>query len=337
MAHYDSLPTDLARRWGHLPFVRFRGNGEWSAACPQCGDSEHTGREAPDRFRLFAASAQHNARGWCRRCGFFDWADGDTKKTISQEEIERISAERAKLAEQEAKRLKSKIERLREAAYWQGYYEAMTDQQRELWYRHGINDHMIDTYQLGFRADYQCMNGDKKHHTPALSIPHFGLNWKLQNVQYRLLNPPRPDDKYRQTSGLPAAMFLTEPDEELKNAIVMVEGAKKAMVTHWHVNLTADRMRFVVIGVPSKTPSRQMLDALKDADPLYIALDPDAYVPTRTAHGKRLSPAVNSIVKKVGRERARLVKLPCKPDDLFTDYDGTRNDFLAFLNVATAV
>ena len=35
------LPPDLKRKWGHLRWLKYKGNGEWSAECPICHDDGH--------------------------------------------------------------------------------------------------------------------------------------------------------------------------------------------------------------------------------------------------------------------------------------------------------
>jgi hypothetical protein len=122
---------------------------------------------------------------------------------------------------------------------------------------------------------------------------------------------------------------LTEPDEPLTGKVLIVEGAKKGIVTYTNIGT---KPGLNVIAVPSKTPADDMLGMLKDCDLVYLALDPDAYEPVRSKTGKITAPAVNRVASKLGRERVIIVKLPCKPDDLFTEYGGDKDDFMAFVN-----
>lgn len=323
------LPPEL-NQYATLPDLVYRGNDEWSSSCPQCGGASQSRNDKSDRFRLFKANTQHDARVWCRSCGFFEWAgqDGDAPNA---DEIERTKQERARLAEQERQRVKNKIVKLQQAAYWRGWHDAMGQQQRRLWHEQGIIDYMIDRYRLGYCPEYTAYHNAEPFTTPTMTIPHFGPGWEIVNIQHRLLNPKNPGDKYRQMAGLPAAMFLTEPDEPLTGATMVVEGAKKALVAYTHLGGQPLGGPLNIVAVPSKTPARQMLEALKDCDPVYLMLDPDAYVSNGGA------PAVNRIVRALGRERVRVIKLPVKPDDFFVIYGGKQRDMVAYMKQAAPV
>src|SRR5688572_33512064 len=97
------LPIDLARRWGNLPDMTYRGGNEWSSVCPQCGGGGRR-HDKSDRFRLFAGEAGKNGRVWCRQCGYFAWADDD-QKPPSREEMEAANRERARLMQAERARV----------------------------------------------------------------------------------------------------------------------------------------------------------------------------------------------------------------------------------------
>jgi hypothetical protein len=109
--------------------------------------------------------------------------------------------------------------------------------------------------------------------------------------------------------------------------VLICEGMKKAAVT-WINLYPADGFDMAIVAAPSKSPGKDMLNALSKANAVYIALDPDAYM------GK--SPAVNRLVKMLPMEK-RVIKLPCKADDFFTLHDGTAVDFMAFIRQAVTV
>lgn len=323
------LPQELSR-FAHLPDLQYRGNGEWSSACPVCGG---TGKrhDRSDRFRLFAADAKGNARAWCRQCSFFEWADAESNQRPDPVQIQQARDLREALLKAENDRLRNRIKELQEQAYWRGYHDSMREGQRALWRMAGIPDDWQDFWQLGYVDQYS-----QAIPSPAMTIPYFAPDWQAQTIQYRLTNPPEPSDKYRFQAGLKAGAWLADPTEKPSGAALLMEGMKKAAVTF--INTTASgNGRFSVVAVPSKTPGADMLDILADCDPVYICLDPDAYQPTRTKDGKILPPAVNRIVKLVGKERARLVKLPTKADDFFTMYKGTAVDFMSFFGQAAKV
>jgi hypothetical protein len=318
------LPPDLTK-YNLQPDLTYRGNNEWSASCPQCGGADTSRRDKSDRFRLFAATSDHDARVWCRNCGFFEWTGADAELDVAK--ALKAKAERKRLAEAERQRIKSKIKDLETAAFWKGWHAAMTDLQRDLWRREGIIDYAIDYYKLGYCAEYVTGDGWK---SPSMTIPHWGKDWHIVNVQHRLLEPPRPNDKYRQTAGLPASMFLTEPDEELGGPALIVEGAKKAIVTYTNLGEKPLGRHMLTVGIPSKTPSAKMLEQLKDCEPVYLMLDPDAYFSNGGI------PAVNRVTAKLGRGRVRVVKLAVKPDDFFNIYGGKTSQLLPYLKQAVA-
>lgn len=319
------LHPDLAARWGNLPAVRYQGNNEWSAACPRCGDSGHIGSDEPDRFRMWAPEAGKNGRGWCRSCGFFEWADaGETAGTPSPEALAAAQAERERLALENRERVRQKIEAIEKSAYWRGYHDAMTAEQRRIWNGRGVCDYLVDYYSLGYRTDYTLAWNGQEYVTPALTIPHYGPGWRLTNVQYRLQQPPPGAGKYRQTASLPAAMFRTEPEEPLTGAVLIVEGAIKSIVLYQHLGVAPLGFPLAIVGIPSKMPSGSMIAELAGAEPVYLLLDPDAY-----ADG-----SAGRVATKLGRERVRIAKTPVKPDDLITMYGGEASDLINFLKTA---
>lgn len=326
--HKDILPAELSR-WSNLQFVRKRGVDEYSAECPQCGDYGHIGNSWPDRFRMFTAKDGRNGRGWCRSCGLFEWADSDNDHRPTPVQIQEANEERARLANLERERIQAKISKLQESNYWQGWHDAMNERERRMWREQGIPDSMQDWFRLGYTPDKEFYYQDELRHSSALTIPIFGAGWKAVNVQYRLINPPDPADKYRFTAGLPAPLYLTDPDCEPSGPTLLVEGAKKAIVTFMHLG-----HRYAVVAVPSKTPPQSLIDQLKDCDPVYIMLDPDAYIAQKAKDGRILRPAVKRIAALLG-QRARAVRLPAKPDDLVNTYGYSAVSFERFIRQAT--
>lgn len=278
---------------------------------------------------MFAAEAGTNARGWCRQCHYFSWAD-EGQEPLDPERIEKANRERVRLLQDENLRIRDKLRRIADSDFWRRWHSEMTAEQRKLWHRQGVIDFFIDYYNLGYCADHTTYYDGQEWHSPTMTIPHYWLDWELVNIQHRLLRPPEAGDKYRQMAGVPASLFLTEPEERLTGAVLVVEGAKKAIVTYTHLGTEPLGFRLNVVAVPSKTPSGTMLDQLKDADPVYLMLDPDAYLPA--AKGRRA--AVATIARKLSPERVRLIKLPAKPDDFFTMYGGETDDMAGYLKSA---
>lgn len=315
------LPHDIISRFGHLPDHQFRGNGEHSSACPQCGGARG-GRDLSDRFRFWERPGT-SCNFWCRRCGFQGFTDDNKPgKRLTEAEILELETIRQREAQREAARLQAKIDHLRHEAYWQGYHDGMTDKHRAMWRAAGIPDSLQDYWQLGHTI-YQSADFS----SPALTIPYFTTNWQATTIQYRLTNPPAPNDKYRFQAGLRAGLWLANPDQDMSGDVLICEGMKKAAVT-WINLYPSAGFDMAIVAAPSKSPGKDMLDILSKSRSVYIAFDPDAYM------GK--SPAVNRLVKMLPMGK-RIIKLPCKADDFFTLHGGTADDFLAFIRQAVTV
>ena len=323
------LPPDIVARFGHLPDHKYRGSGEHSSACPQCGGARG-GKDLSDRFRFWERPGQ-SSNFWCRRCGFQGFTD-DNKPghKLSEAEILELEQVRQREAEREAQRLRAKIEELQKQAYWLGWHDAMNEGHRALWKQAGIPKQFQDFWQLGF-TNYETPDFS----SPALTIPYFAPGWDATTIQYRLTNPPAPNDKYRFQAGLKSSLWLSLPDEPPANATILCEGMKKAAVTFIELVARAEG-NYSVVAVPSKMPGKELLHLLQDCDPVYIVLDPDAYYPTKTPDGRIVAPSINRLIKMIKAPK-RIVKLPLKADDFFTMHGGTAANFLSFLNGAKPV
>jgi len=314
------LPSEL-QHFSNLPDLHYRGGNEWSSACPRCGGGGNR-HDASDRFRLFAGGNGYNARVWCRRCSHFEWADAHENKPPDPVKIKEAELLRCEMAQRETQRLQTKIEDLRREAFWEGWHAAMNDQHRALWRAEGISDGLQDFFRLGYVDNRKFYNGDQPFNSAAMTIPIFDVGWQAVNVQYRIIQPPRNVGKYRFTAGLPAPLYLTDPDNEPAGPTVLVEGAKKAIVLYANVG-----HKFTVVAVPSKMPGQQLIDRLMNCDPVYVALDPDAYSDGQSA--KRIGQMLGC--------RARFARLPAKPDDLLTKYGFTAEAMMTYFNQATRV
>ena len=114
-------------------------------------------------------------------------------------------------------------------------------------------------------------------------------------------------------------MYLPDKEELPKNQTLVVEGAKKAMVTWLNLGHL-----YSVVGIPSKAISHKQVAALSECDPVILALDPDA-----NEDGTSLRDA-----KLLGTERCMIATLPAKIDDLFVEYGATPYEIETFLKTA---
>lgn len=317
-----TLPEPLSR-WQDLRYIKEVSPGkEWHAECPVCGDSGHIGNDRPDRFHMHSPNSVIDAwHGACRKCGFFaiaeenDWEP--SKSYFTESEVRKMNLEieaRREYERIESERMRNKINWLRNQEFWKGFNEAMSEQQRQEWRGAGIPDPIQDRLQLGYVCDKKTYIDGKLVKLPALTIPYFDAGWEAINVQYRLLGDScgTNEDRYRFTSGLRAPTYLTDPDQMPSGKVVVVEGAKKAIVVYIKIALELGRSDYSVVAFPSKMPNDYQVSWLKDASIVYLGLDPDAH---DAMHNSEES-YVHRAAQMIGMDKTRIVSWPDKPDDL---------------------
>ena len=318
------IPSGFEGLTGRIQYVQRKTAHEYSSSCPECGGSPH-GNEWPDRFRMFTDG---KIRGWCRQCDYLWFPDmNETDWRPDAEEI----ARRAKAAEErlqlEIEKAQSTLAEMRSARAWLEYHDKMTKNARAEWWMRGLSDQWIDWWQLGYSDTFDLWRktGDdweKWWTSPTLTIPIWGNDWQVNNIKHRLLEVPPSGGKYQQEKrGIPAAPFLCDPDRK-SGTLMIAEGEIKAMVTF----ATIDSATIQVAGIPSVTPSEQMINSFNEYEPVYICLDPDAF--QKPAPGREA--AIERVSSMVGN-RARVIELPDKIDDLILaghlDKNGLRKAF----------
>lgn len=319
-----TLPPEAARRWGHLVYVVQRGPTEYSSECPNCGDTGHSGRDYPDRFRIFTDKGK--ARGWCRVCGYFAFADDDKPQSnITDADRQHWLEERIIREQDEVRKAQRALELLRTEATWMHYHESLPAFGKAWWLGKGVPDWAIDLFFLGYCPSREWYANGEAFVSDSATIPVFAPGFELMNLRHRLIHPANPQDKYRpDRSGLHSAMFLTDYDRKPAGEVLIVEGEIKAIVT-WAMMEHSTRF---TVGVPGKSPCMSIFDILSDCDRCYVALDPDA-----SDRAVKIAQHLN----QQQRGRARIVRFHVKPDDWFTQYRGTRAAFEAAIKQAWRV
>lgn len=298
------LPPEL-NRWSTNADLRYRGNNEWSSACPYCNPAGRGGHNPSDRFRMFSTGGP--PRGWCRQCDRKVIAASDGRKPTT-EEIESARKKYHDWLIEENKRLREKVKWLQEQNFWRRWHETMGDAV-DLWREAGISDTLIDAHQLGYTIEkYMDFGG-------ALTLPYL-KGGEIQSLQYRLLLPPEKGDKYRFELGTKATWFYAWPYDEMGDVVLVAEGAKKAMVL-WQTIARLPKFTFhgsdiTVVATPSKYVPNRMLDELENVEQVIWLLDPDAY----DAPGPGQLPPLYRNAKAVGPDKCRHIRLPTKIDDM---------------------
>lgn len=303
------LPPELQEQFGNLPDIKYRGGDEWSSACPKCDGAGHGRRDLSDRFRMFNSNGP--PRGWCRQCDYKTIVSNGKK--LTREEIEAARKYQLTVLQKENKRLREKIVWLQEQNFWKQWHLEMTKQGRELWYKTGIEDPMINIHKLGYT--------DKRYsdYGGVLTIPYMH-NTQIQTLQFRLLEPPSISDKYRFLKGTRASWFYAWPTSEIDGVVLVVEGVKKALVV-WQTIAKLDKFEYrgrsiTTVATPSKHVPTRMLEELDKAELVIWLLDPDALT---AENGKQSALMRNA--EAVGLEKSRVVKTVAKIDDMILDYD----------------
>lgn len=307
-----SLPAEFIALSNQVDYVQRHSDVEYSSSCPQCGGVPHRNGELPDRFRMFTDG---KIRGWCRKCDFKwypDMADPDWRPDA--EEIARRAQAAEDALQRSIEQAKSALEELRQARKWLEYHQQMPEVGRANWMYRGLDNFWIDWWKLGYTADYLG--------SATITIPIWGYDWQVNNIKHRFLNPNGKGKYIQETRGVPASPFICDPERK-DGHLLICEGEIKSMVTF----ATIDSNTVQVAGMPTATPSQDMLDLLYDYEPIYVCPDPDTFIPSapgKTSQAERL-------VSMLGRERVRVIELPDKIDDLIVagnlDKDGLRKAF----------
>lgn len=301
----DALPPEFNELSSLVSYVHRKSANEYSSSCPQCLGTPHNGGD-PDRFVMFRVGRRGTPYGWCRKCGFRWYPNKGSKP--SQDDIEYWRKQQIEVEKARKEAAERALFLLQEDRMWEQFYEQNNTWSRGVFKERGIAESWIEYLKLGLIPDYVLKSGQEQYHSPAFTIPTWNVGAIVRNIKLRVANPRVPRDRYRNFYSM-AQSFLFIPlyDVPLYGAGVIVEGEYKAIVVEQHL----DNVNYRVVGLQSKTPSAELFGELKDLDPVYIALDPDASEKV----DKQKESAVEYVTRIVGKERARIVELPVKPDD----------------------
>lgn len=296
--------------------------------CPFCQDGTSQGHNSPamvvtkDHYKCFGCGEGGDAIDFvirrdgvdfleaCRRLG---WDGGQLDHT----EIARRMGLAAQRSQAEQARRAAELDALL-AAYsaeeiWAAYNRRLSEDNRRWWENRGVPREWQDYLQLGYIQDRQYRGRDGVFISSAYTIPYFhnvGGRRHFETIQYRLDNPERPSDRYRFERGLKATWYHTTPSETMKPRVIICEGAVKAMVTRIYSEVKDTS----ILAIPSKETHSNIADSVRDAERVYIALDPDCWTkPTNAPNDWK--PAPVKLARMIG-PAARILELPEKIDDL---------------------
>ena len=288
----SSLPPVFAQYQALVQYVQKVGHAKWTSNCPACLGSVHSDGELPNRCVWFF---DDKPLGYCFQCGKTFWPDKTPDwEPPTAEELAGWQREREQEQEARLRSAQTALANLRSTELWVQYNSMMSERERQWWRSRGIPDSFQNVWGFGW-----C------HDRNAASIPLFGPDYNLLNIKYRLMDESK--GKYRpHLAGLPAVMWLADPDVSMENHIVACEGEVKAAVSY----VTLDDPKACIVGLPGLNPSQSIIDTLAQADRVTLILDPDSDTP-----GDNGWSAAGKLVKAVGRDKTRLLVPPAKVDD----------------------
>lgn len=296
-----SLPPEFSSIQSKLNYVQRWTKDEYSSSCPQCGGVPHKDGSLPDRFRLFLnATGKNKIMGWCRHCSYVWFPDSDRKPDPA--EFERWRREQIEREQERKREAERAIKLLQSEKLWEQYNQALRDSAyaTDIVTSWGIPPVWANLWKIGFISDYTVKSNDGEYHKPAITIPVWQQDGTVGNVKVRVLDPKSSNDRYRKLyrTGQDSP-FWTEPKRY--EECLLVEGEKKAMVCR-----TQTPKGLQVVGLPTKTPSKEMLTQFASFKNIYVCLDPDA-----TMDG-----SLRRLVTELGKFRTRVLLLPAKIDDM---------------------
>jgi len=288
-------PIELAQIGLDTNSFKYSDAKSWRGACPHCGGHR--------RFVIFTDHEFPFWHGFCDECGAKVRAWEKVKMQYDPQRAAEIEAERARDEAERAEYRKVKLAEFTTAELWSELRDRMTTENIEWWESQGIPEDIQRYLSIGYKADKMYYDGEKiERHSPAYTIPWFGLNFEFKTMQYRLCAEGILD-RYRFEYGLSGGgsnYYMTDPSEPIKDKVIICEGAKKAIVTWFHLANIKD---FSVIATASNNTLAPALNATKDCGLRYLILDPGSE--------KKAFTTVRE------NKNLKAVFLPEKVDDLF--------------------
>lgn len=238
----------------------------WRGPCPQCGGTR--------RFVVFTDNPFPLYHGYCDECACKIRAWEKVRMQYDPQRAAAIAAERAREEAERAEYRRAKLAEFTTAELWAELRDRMTTEHINWWESQGVPEDIQRYLSIGFKADKMYYDGDHvERHSPAYTIPWFGINFTFQTMQYRLCADGIVD-RYRFEYGLDGGgkhFYMADPSEPIKDRVIICEGAKKAIVTWFHLANIND---FSVIAASSNNTLNPALEATKECGDRYLILDP---------------------------------------------------------------
>lgn len=298
-------PTELHQIGLDAHQFKYSDTRSWRGPCPVCGGHR--------RFVIFTDHDFPLWHGYCDECGTKIKAWEKVRVQYDPQRAAALEAARAREEAERAEYRKNKLSEFTTAELWAELRDRMTQKDVDWWEQQGIPEDIQRYLSIGYKADKMYYDAERnEQHSPAYTIPWFGLNFTFKTMQYRLnaLNIP---DRYRFEYGLPgggSCYYMADPSEPIKDRVIICEGAKKAIVTWFHLAAITD---FTVIAASSNNTLAPALEATKDCGQRFLILDPGS-------EKKSFNTAREN-------KNLKAVYLPMKIDDMVLAEYINRDDF----------
>ena len=277
------------------------GRDEWAGACPWCSGT--------DRYHVWRAGNFwcRPGPGHCGRQGWVDQLDGYEPPTQAQKLEWRVAELERKQHDQETRI--DKLEQMHKSQAHLQYHHALTEASIEYWAGEGMVMETIDRYLLGWC--HRCPTDHDGRASYTIPIINRGV---LENIRHRLIGADN-GDKYRpHMAGLGNSLFNVDVLDRKPEAVIVTEGEKKTIVL--------DQSGFDAVGICGKRSfKREWLSWFERIPQVYIALDPDAME------------SAYKLAEMFG-DRARVMRLPAKIDDLIVKYHAGAGDIDHYMRAA---
>lgn len=306
MNKFSELPMEFLGLTGRVNFVQQISENEYHSSCPNCGGTVHPDGTYPDRFVMWRVSRRGLPFGMCiRKCGW--------RWTPDKQDANWTPAERAEFAkkqsELESAWMKSEAERLEKLSelvaaqlIWKRCFDETPEHVKKYYEEaRGIPREWQQQLWLGYFKDY-TVRGLSNYKANAYTLPVFNFDGAIENITLRIDKPMSGNDRYRRLYRS-KAQHIHSPQRRRANKIILMEGELKADIATIYGWLPDDT---TIYGLQSKRPERRLMKSLDFAEVVYIAFDPDAYVPD--PQNKQI--AVVETAKQIGFERVRYVLPP---------------------------
>lgn len=309
MPNYIDFPPELESLRGKVYFLQQINDNEYHSSCPNCGvdDTKHSDSKPSNRFVIWLESRSNGKPfGMCvRHCGY-KWTPEKSDAVWTEEEKKAFEAKKRELNERENQRISeyarnvimkqhiyiSYLENMKKSEYGKMYLDKRGFKSEE-WNRF---------FGFGIFDAYKCTGKFSTYYSPAITMPIRGLNEDVENIKLRVTEAKHSDDRFRNLYKLGnQSIYLPMNEGKIQNKIILVEGEMKAA----YVAMFSEGGKMglpQIVGTQGKGVGSRMLYAIEKCEVVYIALDPDTFIPKEKGES-----TIMQVSKKIGYDRVRII------------------------------